>query len=203
MSGSPYVSLVVEDDLSESVLRRILNDVRSDLQVDRVLGNTGFGYIKANLLKFNRAAAGIPFIILADLDNKPCAPGLVAAWSQHSRLHSNILFRVAVREVESWLLADRGGLAGFLSVAANSIPRAPDALPDPKQTLVNAAAKSRKREVREGVAPATGSTAKQGPTYNSDLGRFVREQWDLQEASGNSNSLARAVAALERYAPST
>jgi hypothetical protein len=57
------------------------------------------------------------------------------------------MVRVAVREVESWVLADRRRIANFLSAPLNSIPMDPEQLDDPKMallTLARAHARSRR-----------------------------------------------------------
>lgn len=53
-------------------------------------------------------------------------------------------FRIAVREVEAWLLADAEQAAGFLAVPLARIPAEPETLPDPKATLIALAGRSRK-----------------------------------------------------------
>ncbi len=55
-------------------------------------------------------------------------------------------FRVAVREVEAWLLADREQIARFLSIARSRVPQSPETLDNPKQRLVELARHSRRRE---------------------------------------------------------
>jgi hypothetical protein len=45
--------------------------------------------------------------------------------------------RFAVNELESWLLADREGLANFLGIAVSRMPICPEREEFPKKTLVN------------------------------------------------------------------
>lgn len=98
------VNLVFEDVLSEFAMRKLISEM------DRfVIGHSysegGSGYIKKNIRGFNEAARGCPFFILTDLDRVDCAPTLINDWFKIER-HSNLIFRVAVREVETWVLAD-------------------------------------------------------------------------------------------------
>ena len=68
--------------------------------------------------------------------------------------HPNLLFRVAVKEVEAWLLAHRAAFATFLGISDKFIPQEQvDTIPDPKQFLINLAAKSKKRKVRDAIVP--------------------------------------------------
>lgn len=53
---------------------------------------------------FNFAARLTPFLVLADLDRIECAPKLIRDWLPVEK-HPNPVFRVAVREVESWVQA--------------------------------------------------------------------------------------------------
>lgn len=200
MSPIP-LHLAVEDDLSESVVRRLLLDTGGDFFVGTVFGRGGFGYLRSRAQNWNAAAAaGTPIFLLTDLDQHPCPSRLIEEWLA-SEPHSNLIFRVAVREVESWLLADREGLADFLGVTDVVIPVQPDELPDPKQSLVNVARRSRTRRLRESIVPRRGSTAPQGPDYNGCLGDFVRNHWNRNGAMQRSPSLSRAWNRLIAFEP--
>ncbi len=200
MSPIP-VHLVVEDDLSESVIRRLLLDTGRDYAIGTVFGRTGFGYLQSRANNWNAAAAaGTPIVLLTDLDQHPCPPGLIDDWLDREP-HANLIFRVAVKEVESWLLADRDGLANFLGISAVNIPLQPDQIADPKQSLVNLARRSRTRALRESIVPRRGSTAVQGPDYNGCLVDFVRTQWSHEAAVECSPSLSRTWERLMVFEP--
>jgi hypothetical protein len=77
----------------------------------------------------------------------------------------------------------------------------PDQIPDPKQSLVNLARRSRRRTLRESIVPRRGSTAPQGPDYNGCLGDFVRNHWNRDSAVGRSPSLGRASGRLMAFEP--
>ncbi|HEY7320113.1 MAG TPA: hypothetical protein VIE89_21300, partial [Candidatus Binatia bacterium] len=51
----------------------------------------------------------------------------------------NMCFRVAVREVEAWLLADRERISRFLSVPLSRIPTNPEGERDAKEVMVSLA----------------------------------------------------------------
>ena len=106
------INLATEDELSEVTLLRILKDL-GRYAVGTAYRRGGFGYLRRTIVGWNRAARGIPFVVLADLDDGECPAGLVADWLAASQ-HPNLLFRIAVREVESWLLANQGPFRGFL-----------------------------------------------------------------------------------------
>jgi chorismate mutase len=125
---------------------------------------------------------------------------MIRDWLPVARNH-NLIFRIAVREVESWLLADRIGFAKFLGIARDKLPKNPDDLIDPKAHLINLTRISRKRDLREDILPRIRSTAKQGPAYNERLVSFVRDAWNPSKASEYSPSLGRTLKALEVFAP--
>ncbi len=200
MSPIP-VHLAVEDDLSELVIRRVLVDTGRDYFVGSVFGRGGFGYLQSTAKNWNAAAAaGTPILLLTDLDNHPCPSGLIEDWLNVAP-HANLVFRVAVREVESWILADGEGFADFLGIRNDLIPSEPDQIPDPKQALVNLARRSRRRTLRESIVPRNGSTAVQGPDYNGCLGGFVRSNWNRNAALERSPSLDRTWRRLMVFEP--
>jgi hypothetical protein len=129
-----------------------------------------------------------------------CAPSLLREWLTVP-VHPNLVFRVAVREVESWLIADRSGLARFLGIQVDLIPQDFDETSDPKRTLLNLAKMSRDRDLRRDVVPKEGSTSQQGPNYNARMSHFVEKCWDPNVAAQHSASLARTLEALRRFIP--
>jgi hypothetical protein len=195
-----WINLVFEDVLSEMVLRKMLSCSRGAYMVHRVHNGSGFGWIKRRIQGFNNAARGVPYLVLTDLDTSECAPVLMRDWLNVPR-HPNLLFRVAVRQVEAWLLGCRESCAAFLGVPRTRIPIDVDAIPNPKRMVVNLAKESKKRDIRLDVAPKEGSTAKVGPNYNGRLISFVQGDWDPAVARENSDSLRRTMDALERFHP--
>jgi hypothetical protein len=200
MSPIP-LHLVIEDELSEIVIRRVLADTQKDYSVGSAYGRTGFGYLRSTANNWNAAAAaGTPILLLTDLDQHDCPVELIAEWMNHP-CHANFLFRIAVREVESWLLADREGFSHFLGISNVLVPAEPDQVNDPKRTLINLARRSRRTAVKRSIVPRQGSTAIQGPDYNGCLGDFVRNQWNSNTAKDRSPSLNRAWQRVMSFEP--
>ena len=196
------ISLAVEDDLSEVVLRQILRRSGRPYAVARCLKRGGFGYLRKKIRDFNNAAKnGLAFLVLTDMDNiASCPPAKIRTWLSEP-IHPNLLFRVAVVEVESWVMAHREGFANYLGVDVVQIPQNVDSISDPKRWLVNLARRSRDRSLRQDLVPATGATSQTGPNYNARLTSFVEDHWDLEEAIPNSESLRRAVQRIRLYQP--
>ena len=193
------INIVVEDSLSEAVIRKILNSQPHQFYIGYCYQRRGFGYIKLKKRGFNNAAQETPYLVLADLEDE-CAPKQIEAWLPEP-MHPNLLFRIAVQEVESWLLADKEGLSSFLGISANLIQMDIENIADPKKHLINLARRSRKRSLRESLVPRSGSTAKIGPDYNGQLSSFVANQWDIESAMKNSDSLRRTISAINRFQP--
>jgi len=105
-------------------------------------------------------------------------------------------FRVAVREAEAWLLADRDSLGNYLGVSPEIIPRNPENLFDAKQALVNVARRSRRRAIREDMVPREGSGRQVGAAYASRVIEFVTASWEPGAAAAAAPSLRRCLDAL-------
>jgi hypothetical protein len=194
------ISLAVEDLLSEGVARRLLLHSGKNFAVRVVYNRGGFGYLRKNAGGWNAAARGIPFFLLTDLDAEPCASSLLSQWIPKG-VHPNMLARVAVREIESWLLADAHAFASFLGISLGSVPERPETLGDPKAELIKLAAKSRRRDLKRRIVPAPQSTAKQGRDYNSCLIEYVTRQWNPEIAAENAPSLRRCIERLQSFQP--
>ncbi len=195
-----YFSVAVEDALSEVVARHLIE--QSSFRVLSCYRKGGYGYLKSRIHGFNEAAKASPFFMLTDLDKYACATELKTDWLKQTP-HPNFLFRIAVRSVESWLLADAEGLATFFRVSKKLIPDKPDELPNPKAKVIELAKRSSKREIREDIVPKQNSTAKIGPNYNGRLGSFINTSWNLQRAIKHSESLHRAFNALKNFKPTS
>jgi hypothetical protein len=193
------VNLAIEDELSEEALRRMLGDV-GRFAIGSAYRRGGYGYLRKTIGGWNQASKGTPFLVLTDLDRYECPRALISNWLTVPQ-HPNLLFRVAVREVESWLLADPKNLSRFFGVAERNVPTQPDDLGDAKAALIDIARNARAGLIRDSIVPHRGSTAKQGPGYNSCLTDFVRGHWDLVSASANSRSLARTMQRLSEFTP--
>jgi len=191
-----FVNIVVEGDLDEAVLKKIMGLL--EIEVARVYGKKGKDYSKEKITGYNKAAEHSKWIVLVDLNNKfECAPILIKSYLPKPSF--NLQFRVAVREVEAWLLADRESMAQFLKVSLDKIPSYPEEKDDPKMVLINIAQHSRSSSIREDIVPATGSTAKIGRAYNSRLTEFVINHWNPDHAADYAPSLKRALNRLSEW----
>lgn len=198
MTTPVVISAAVEGVLDEIVLRRLIEGLGA--LSGSVYGKNGKSFLLEKLDAYNQAARFVPWVILIDLDHDAdCAPPFLQSCLPNPARYMH--FRVAVREIEAWLLADRESLAKFLSVGISRIPNDPENLNSPKSTMVEIARHSRRRDIRENMVPRAGSGRKIGPAYTSLLIEFARDPengWRPNVAAKSSESLDRCMRRLEQ-----
>lgn len=193
------ISAAVEGPTDEAVAKKLIQHVGA--VPDRIYGKKGKPHLKDHIGGYNNAAHYQPWLILVDLDrDAECPPPFCHLWVP--RPAPLLCFRVAVRAVEAWLLADPERLAAFLGVARTRIPSDPERLQDPKAEMVTLARHSRLRDIREDMVPRAGSGRSVGPLYTSRLIHFASDFWRPGVASSSAPSLARAINCLRRLAAS-
>lgn len=150
---------------------------------------------------FLTASAYSPWIILRDLDQDATCPAALIT-TMHITAPPLCRFRIVVRAIEAWLLADWQGLSDWLKVKPSLIPSQPELLANPKQSMAQLAAHSKSRTLRNRLVarPEDGSIV--GPEYGSALYEFIDKHWDPERAVRNdrSQSLARAFAKIGELA---
>ena len=96
-------AIATEDALSEAVAETLLRQTGGHV-VQRRIRRNGFGYLKSKIGAFNQMARTVmPVMLVTDLDQWNCPAELIADWLPGGA-DPRLLFRVAVRETESWLL---------------------------------------------------------------------------------------------------
>ncbi len=195
MRARPFVSAAVEGPVDEAVVKRLIVHVGG--APGPVYGKQGKAALRDRVRDYNVAARRALWVILVDLDGEEeCAPTLRRTWIPEAAPH--LCFRIAVRAVEAWLLADGERLATFLGIPSARVPTQPEALRDPKQALVGLARASKRREIRADMFPRPGSGRRVGPAYTSRVIEFIESAWRPKVAAGQADSLRRAIACLER-----
>lgn len=197
---------LVEGNLDEAVAFKIIK--ATGHTSGTCYGRKGIGYIKNKIQGFNQTARSIYYLTLVDfMDTQvinprlSCPPEVVTSWLPHRQ--PKMIFRVIVREIESWLLADRSNLAKFLKVNAGKIPANPEQVPDPKLKLINLARRSRSSQIRSALVPETGSTAQVGRLYDSEMKIFINTLWDIGKARSHAPSLDKCLKRLESLTEET
>lgn len=192
------INLVFEDELSEAFMKKLAEYFGHKYLIIASYTRGGYGYIKNNIKAFNNASKGSVYFILTDLDNYSCPLELMDEWLGLKNRRHNLLFRVAIKEVESWALADIIGFSDYFGVSERLVPRSPDTVSDPKKVLIDIVRKSKKKSFKQDILPVN-ENAKVGPNYNARMIDFVNKKWSINSALKNSESLNRAYHALDRF----
>ena len=176
------------------VAKRLVDEYLSVAEIPEVF--VAGGSIKSRIPGLNqRARFNGPVLAFADLDRPlSCPAALVQELVGGLTVEPNFLVRVAVLEIDSWILADRVAVARWLGVSVDIISRDPESLDDPKRSLVQLASRSRNRRLREGIGPVRVlGTNRTGPNYNETVSEFVTQHWNPETARLNAPSLDRAI----------
>lgn len=191
------VILITEDSLSQLVVNQMLAQTGCACEVVNTL-TWNKDKIKSKIQAINQSARGQAYIVLTDQDTPDrCPPTAIQEIPE--ALHANLLYRFAVMEVESWIMAHREAFAHFLSIPINRIPIDTDTLPDPKAELIRFAKMSRSSSIRADIAPAVNSNSEVGPDYNGRISEFIMAKWQAKAAARHSPSLTRALHRLEIF----
>jgi len=189
-----------EDKLSQSVGLRLLNEVGLESTQVQILGREGNGYLRKKLKSWIDLAQRNRVVLITDLDRQRCPASLRQNWSEGIDFPETFLLRVAVREIESWLLADHDAIRSMIG-RSGKLPDNPDLLPDPKQWLLSLAL-SAPRRIRIDLVQETTDSLKQGFGYSNHLCDFVEKRWVPIRASNRSESLRRSIRRIkEAYSP--
>ena len=191
------VRLAVEGKTDAPVAERIVRLVGLVPRTSFVAG--GKTKLDPRIPGLNRLAARTNWLILRDFDHDaPCPPALVHNLMAGQTIAPRLSLRIAVRALESWLLADIEGFSSEFSVKREHVPANPDDRDNPKKDLVQACGHSIRGEIRRAMTPHPRSGRKVGREYTSRVIRFANNRWSPERAAQRSPSLHRALEALRR-----
>jgi len=168
-----------------------------------IAGNVGKFWARAPV--FNNLAdktGQLCFGLVDQEDREDCAPAQIGRHLTQGKANTFVL-RIAERMLESWLLADETNMARFLGVSVEllrkNMRKAIQTAPEihPKAVISNLARNSRRREIREDLAPEEGSKGLVGKGYTMQIRKFILDHWDPDQAREKNTSLHRALRALE------
>lgn len=181
--------------MDEAVLRLLVEHAGGS--TGTVYGRRGKAYLQQRIHGFNQAARHTRWVVLVDLDaSADCPLELRKDWLPNPS--PQLCFRVVVRAVEAWLMADAENLARYLGIARSRIARDPESVESPKQALVNLARRSPRRNIRQDMVPRPASGRLEGPAYSSRVTEFATLRWRPEVAAQHSNSLARAIRCIRQ-----
>lgn len=190
-----------EDRLIQAIIKRILKDLGFNMADLTPICAGGGSKLRAKVPSLVRSArGGVSVIMCTDLDFTSCLVRMRDEWFPKG-IPSNMVFSIAIREADAWILADPG-ISGYLASPA-SVPESPENVQDPKSALIEIAKRSRKREIRDEMVIKKGALAKVGPGYNDLLESFVKSHWNVGLASRKSKSLKRLIDRISNLAISS
>lgn len=145
-----------------------------------------------------------PLLVIIDLEQEAqCAPSLLEKWLKGYPAEGLRCIRIAVRAIESWVMADTEGLGKFLRVDPKRIEKEwrnsgkPDFIDFPKDFLVQRVIPlSPKNEIRNSMIPVENERVGKG--YNNQLRKFLSEFWDPVRDAKNSPSLESALKRIRK-----
>ncbi len=185
-----FIALATEDVLSEAIGLRLLSELPTQVTPSPLLRKDGSGYLRSRMDNWRQLAQRQTIIIITDLDQVSCPITLKNNWLGNRPAPLNLILRIAVREIESWILADHEAMRNLIG-NKGTLPPFPDDLLDPKQHLLQIA-KSASKNVRHDLVKEKNAIASQGIGYNSRLTAWVRSEWSPERAAQRSPSLRRA-----------
>ena len=192
--SSPVITPAAEGRVDLAVCRRLARD--NGFEPGNEYGGHGKARLDERLSGYNAAARRTPWLVARDMDHDEPCPGEIVA----KRLPSPsqlMCYRIAVRTIESWLVADSDAFSEHFSVSEGQLPRAPELLDNPKQFMLDVLFRSRSRNVRAAMVLKVGNgVLRVGPEYNSELSRFAELEWRPTIAAGRVGSLASALRRL-------
>lgn len=195
-----------EDEATKAIIKRVLGFCSDKFEIILELPARG-GQIKSKMKEFNNLAERNPVVLLTDLDSNNCAPELKAKLFDFEK-HNDFIFNIAVDEAEAWLMADRLGFAKYFGLDINDIPLSVRKKQGGRKELTEMdfsfkssmflthelIKKSKKKEFIVQLSPKKG--AAKGPEYNSAILPFIINEWNIELAIQNSDSLSRMIKRL-------
>ena len=192
MEGYVYAQVIVEGETDEPVINALMRAagwVNGEFAFTRANGK---GVIDRDIKEYWKAARVHPFVIFRDLDRDGggCPVTLRAQLVEHTPGESpDLLIRIVDQCIESWILADREGIAEFCNRSAASVkPRASHHKPYLLRLMKEAKLKDAVEE--------KGSELDFGPRYNNCLQNLMTNHWSIERAAAESDSLRRALERL-------
>ena len=182
----------VEGTTDVPIIRSLLEAAQWQVDASGIQVARGVKNIRKRMSSHAQAAQYYPRILFVDGDHH-CPKELrveMEGLSQITPIPAGLIIRVVDVCVESWVLADRDGLATFCGLS-------PSAVPDPvalgrmgshKEVLLNVLSRARIKDVRE----AKGKLSF-GPLYGRRLADFASRHWSAIRAADHNDSLARAL----------
>ena len=192
MEGYVYAQVIVEGETDEPVVTALMRAAGWADSEFNVRSVNGKGVIDRDIKRYWEAARGHAYVVFRDLDRDGggCPVTLRAELVEHTPGESpDLLIRIVDQCIESWILADRQGVADFCNRSIASV-RPSDSRH--KEHLLRLFQKAQFKDavLREGEKLAF------GPAYKGHLQNLMTHYWSIERAATESDSLRRALERL-------
>lgn len=192
MEGYVYAQVIVEGTTDIPVVTVLMRTAGWGDSEFSVTSANGKGVIDRDIKKYWEAAQIIPYVIFRDLDRDEggCPVAVRSMLSSKTRGESpDLLIRIVDQCIESWILADRQGVAEFCdrsmaSVKSPASHHKPYLLSIMKEAKLKDAVEEKGRELDF------------GPAYAVHLQHLMTDHWSIERAATESDSLRRALKRL-------
>ena len=192
MEGYVYARVIVEGATDEPVINALMRAAGWNHDQFEVKRANGKGVIDRNIKKYWEAARVHPYVIFRDLDRdgEGCPVTLRAQLVEHTPGESpDLLIRIVDQCIESWILADRHGIAEFCN---RSAARVEPPTSHHKLYLLRLMKEAKLKDAVE----EKGRELDFGPAYELHLKRLMTHHWSIERAAAESDSLRRALKRL-------
>lgn len=195
MEGYVYAEVIVEGETDKPVITALMRAAGWADSEFRVTSVNGKGVIDRDLKNYWEAARVLPYIVFRDLDRDGggCPVTLRAELVERTPGESpNLLIRIVDQCIESWILADRHGIAEFCNRSAASV----ELPPSHHKAYLLRMMKDARLEKLEDAVEEKGRELDFGPRYNTCLQNLMTNHWSIERAAAESDSLRRALERL-------
>lgn len=147
------IAVISEDAVTQALLHKCISHYLPARKIVRTEVKNGRGNVQREIPSYIALSSVMPVVLGVDLDQDRCAPSLLNSWGVKPTQAPQLLLRVAVREAESWLLADRQRLAKYIGAKTDDITKDPDSLVDPKIEFLSHVYRTSTPELRGRLLP--------------------------------------------------
>ena len=192
MEGYVFAQVIVEGPTDIPVVTTLMRAAGWADSEFRVTSVNGKGVIDRDLKNYWEAARVLPYVVFRDLDRdgEGCPVTLRAQLVEHTPGESpDLLIRIVDQCIESWILADRHGIAEFCN---RSAARVEPPTSHHKLYLLRVMKEAKLKDAVE----EKGRELDFGPAYELHLKRLMTHHWSIERAAAESDSLRRALERL-------
>ena len=192
MGGYVFARVIVEGETDEPVINALMHAAGWADHEFFVRSVNGKGVIDRDLKNYWEAARVHPYVIFRDLDRdgEGCPVTLRAQLVEHTPGESpDLLIRIVDQCIESWILADRHGIAEFCNRSAASVE------PPTSHHKLYLLRLMKEAKLKDAVEEK-GRELDFGPAYAEHLQRLMTDHWSIERAAAESDSLRRALKRL-------